>query len=178
MEVLSRSVASDSLRPHDCSPPDFSVHGILQARILEWIAIPFSRGSFWPRGWTQVSCILGRFFTIYAIRKPLCLWASVHVTLLRGFSVHSLSLQVFLSYCFIHLLCEDNGFKLDHRLFPNTKPVEQTKCVKINYFTSDSSQNLARVWWQNIHWEWLNEEKKKWSCFCFSSRSLRIWEIL
>ena len=42
-----------------------SVHGILQARILEWVAIPFSRGSSWPRDWTRVSCIAGRFFTIW-----------------------------------------------------------------------------------------------------------------
>ena len=42
------------------------VHGILQARILEWIAFPFSRWSFQPRDWTQVSCIAGRFFTSWA----------------------------------------------------------------------------------------------------------------
>ena len=41
----------------DCSPPDSSVHGILQARILEWVAIPFSRGSSQPRDRTWVSCI-------------------------------------------------------------------------------------------------------------------------
>ena len=44
------------------SPPDSSVYGILQARILEWVAIPFSRVSFQPRDWTQVSCIAGGFF--------------------------------------------------------------------------------------------------------------------
>ena len=43
--------------PMDCSPPDSSVHGILQARILEWVAIPFSRGSSWPRNRTWVSTI-------------------------------------------------------------------------------------------------------------------------
>ena len=43
--------------PVDCSLPVSSVHGILQARKLEWVAIPFSRGSFWPRDWTLVSCI-------------------------------------------------------------------------------------------------------------------------
>ena len=53
--------------PMDCSPPGSSVHGILQARILEWIAIPFSRSS-WPRDPTWVSCIAGRFFTIWATR--------------------------------------------------------------------------------------------------------------
>ena len=46
-----------------CSPPDSSVHGILQTRILEWVAIPFSRGSSRPRNQTQVSCVAGRFFT-------------------------------------------------------------------------------------------------------------------
>ena len=49
--------------PVDCSPPDSSVHGILQARILEWVTIPFSRGSSPPRDRTQVSRIAGRFFT-------------------------------------------------------------------------------------------------------------------
>ena len=45
-----------------CDPMD-RVHGILQARILEWVAIPFSKGSSQPRDQTQVSCIAGRFFT-------------------------------------------------------------------------------------------------------------------
>ena len=47
--------------PVNCSPPGFSVHGILQAKILEWVAIPFSRGSSIP---ILVSYIKGRFFTI------------------------------------------------------------------------------------------------------------------
>ena len=46
-----------------CDPMDYSVHGILQARILEWVAFPFSRGSSQPRDQTQVSRIAGRFFT-------------------------------------------------------------------------------------------------------------------
>ena len=41
----------------DCSPPGSSVHGISQARILEWVAISYSRGSSWPRDWTWVSCV-------------------------------------------------------------------------------------------------------------------------
>ena len=48
--------------PMDYSLPGFSVHGILQARVLEWVAISFSRGSSRPRDWTQVSCIVGRCF--------------------------------------------------------------------------------------------------------------------
>ena len=55
--------------PMDCSLSGSSVHGILQRRILRWVAIPFSRVSSWPRGWTQISCIAGRFFTIWATRE-------------------------------------------------------------------------------------------------------------
>ena len=55
----------------DWSPPDSSAHGNLQTRMLEWVAIPFSRRSSWPRDRTQVSCIAGRFFTIWATRKVL-----------------------------------------------------------------------------------------------------------
>ena len=50
--------------PLDCSPPGSSVHGILQTRILQWIAIFFSRGSSQPGDQTQVFCIRGRFFTV------------------------------------------------------------------------------------------------------------------
>ena len=53
----------------NCSPPGFSVPGILQARILEWIAIPFSRGSSRPRDRTLVSCTASRFFTIWDTGK-------------------------------------------------------------------------------------------------------------
>ena len=55
--------------PMDQSPPGSSVHGILQPRILEWVAMPSSRGSSWPRDWTQVSCIsciAGEFFHRWA----------------------------------------------------------------------------------------------------------------
>ena len=48
-----------------------SVHRILQARILQWITISSSRGSSWPRDWTQVFCIAGRYFTIWATREGL-----------------------------------------------------------------------------------------------------------
>ena len=53
--------------PMDCSMPGSSVHGILQARILELVAMPSSRGSSQPRDQTRVSCTAGRFFTIWAI---------------------------------------------------------------------------------------------------------------
>ena len=54
--------------PMDCRPPGPSVHGILQARILEWVAISFSRGSFWLRDRIQVSCTVGIYFAIWTTR--------------------------------------------------------------------------------------------------------------
>ena len=67
--------------PMDCSPPGSSVHGILQARILEWVAMPSSRGSSQPRDWIHVSygpCIAGGFFTAELLGKCLhmgvCVW--------------------------------------------------------------------------------------------------------
>ena len=57
--------------PTDCSPPGSSLHGILQAKVLEWGAISFSRGSSWPRDWTLVSCIPGRHFNLWATREVL-----------------------------------------------------------------------------------------------------------
>ena len=53
--------------PLDCSPPGSSIHGILQARTLEWVAMPSSRGSSQPKDWTWVSCIAGGFFTLYPL---------------------------------------------------------------------------------------------------------------
>ena len=60
--------------PIDRSPPDFSIQGILQARILEWVAIPFSGVSSQSRDQTQVSHIAGRFFTSWATREDQEYW--------------------------------------------------------------------------------------------------------
>ena len=67
MKSESHSVVSGSFDPMDCSPSGSSVHGILQIRILEWVAIPFSRESSQSRDWTWVSCTARRFFTIVTI---------------------------------------------------------------------------------------------------------------
>ena len=80
--VLSHSFVSDC-DSMDCTPPGSSVCGISQARILEWVAIPFSRGSPWPSDRTQVSRIAGRFFTVWASREAL----KRHVHILETVSV-------------------------------------------------------------------------------------------
>ena len=64
--VLSAQSCLTLCDPMDCSPPRFFVHGIFQARTLGWVAISFSRGYSWPRGQTQASRTVGRFFTIWA----------------------------------------------------------------------------------------------------------------
>ena len=68
----------------DCNPPGSSVCGILQARILEWVALCFSRGSSQPRDWIQVSCIAGGF---WATREAQALWKAefLHLLLLTDF---------------------------------------------------------------------------------------------
>ena len=76
MKSLSRVRLCD---PIDCSPPGSSLHGILQARVLEWVAISFSRGSSWPRDRTQLSRIPGRRFNLWATK----LYDSIYVKLWR-----------------------------------------------------------------------------------------------
>ena len=71
MHVKSLQSCVTLCDPLDCSPPGSSVHGILQARIPEWVPISFSRGSSRPRNRTLVSCIADIFFTDWAMREAL-----------------------------------------------------------------------------------------------------------
>ena len=65
--------------PMDCNLPGSSVHGILQARILEWVAMPFSRGSSRLRDRTWFSCIAGEFFTVWATREAHSIRGNKHL---------------------------------------------------------------------------------------------------
>ena len=73
MEKLYENEVSQSCptlcNPVDCSLPASSLHGILQTRILEWVAISFARGSSRPSDQTQDSCIVGRHFNLWATRE-------------------------------------------------------------------------------------------------------------
>ena len=89
--------------PMDCSPPGSSVHGILQARILEWVAMPSSRGTLWTMDQTWVSCTAGGFFTTNATWEALIYeeagldWKSHHrkslASLVKTFYVLSTSVS-------------------------------------------------------------------------------------
>ena len=82
----------------DCSPPGSSVYGISQARLLEWVAISSSRGSFPPREWSSVSCLAGRFFTTEPPRKPFG-WL-YHQFISINSSYHCISVAIFLGIFF------------------------------------------------------------------------------
>ena len=73
--------------PVDCSPPGSSVHGILQARILEWVAVSFSRGSSRPRDRTRVSCVAGRCFNLWATRCAENVVQPLALSISRTFSL-------------------------------------------------------------------------------------------
>ena len=78
----------------DCSPPGSSVLGVLQARIPEWVAIPFSKGSYWPRDWTWVSWIVGRFLYHLAWRSYLISQLSKHSLLVNAYFLHWFEISI------------------------------------------------------------------------------------
>ena len=78
----------------NCSPPGSFVPGIFQARILEWVAIPFSTGSSRPKDWTWVSHIAGRFFTVSPQGSLICnIWIYYGYGLPWGLHQESICLQ-------------------------------------------------------------------------------------
>ena len=107
----------------DCNPPGSSVHGLLQARILEWVAILFSKGSSWLRDWTWVSCIASNFFTVWATREA---WDFLCVL--------SLVLPVFLTYL----------LSLHYLDFLGQKSQIDLKCWSLQY-SGNADQGLP--WW-------------------------------
>ena len=102
--------------PVDCNLPGSSVHRIVQARILEWVAISFSRRSSRPRDWTQVSRIVGRCFTIWATNCSSNPWASV---LWKAFEKND---------CFLRK-------KLTHLLRPSSQRQWYVRLFKVCYKT-------------------------------------------
>jgi len=112
--------------PTLCDPLDYTVHGILQVKIPEWVAGPFSRRSSQPRDWTQVSHIAGRFFTSWATREAPFNYL---VSCLR-FSIFSQSRQIIashkwnhtLNFCFSNMLLTTFIY-LDHTLWPLCAPL-------------------------------------------------------
>ena len=91
--ILMNEVKVTQSCPTLCELMDYTDHGILQARILKWVAVPFSRGSSQPRDWTQVSHIAGGFFTSWAIKEAqwLFLYSTYHEKSLHFHALHSIT---------------------------------------------------------------------------------------
>ena len=102
-----KKVKVAQLCPTLCDPMDYTVHGILHTRVLEWVAFPFSRGSSRPKDWTQVPCIAGGFFTIWATREAHS-HPSISLQVLKTNDVGQLSLwslYILLREVAIRVLC-------------------------------------------------------------------------
>ena len=98
--VLSHSVVSDSCDPTDCSLPGSSVHGILQARTLEWVAVSFCRGSSQPRNQTWVSYIAGRLFTNWATKEAheMMDWFKIGKGVWKGYILSPCLFNLYVEY--------------------------------------------------------------------------------
>ena len=138
----------------DYIPPGSFVCGILQARILEWISIPFSRGSSWPRGQTKVSCIAGRFLTVWAMHLSL---------------PHRISYNLYFSTT-----------ELSHQESPNHEVLFQgifyrLTLPSLDIFTSYSG--MCIIWSPFSKFEWLKLPAVSKSCLVFVSAHSRIASI-
>ena len=111
----------------DYIPPGSSVHGILQTRLLEWFAIPFSRETSQPRDWTQVSCIAGELFTIWVTLENIL---TNTVTLI----VHYLYLLLFMFESTIGWLqWEKNSGEKPYTEPPPTISISQSCRLGLNF---------------------------------------------
>ena len=134
--VLVAQSYSALCNPMDCSPPGSSVHGILQARILEWIAISFSRGSSWPRDRTHVSCVscMSRQTLCRLNHKEMVLYLKSHCQTkvfceFPSFVFYAACWKV--DPCFIVLplvLCQGSGGCVCVGLFLGPLPVSSPTC--------------------------------------------------
>ena len=113
----------------DCSPPGSSVYGIVQARILEWVAIPLSRGPSPPRDRTHVPCIAGRFFTFWAIREAHLFFKGILTVIAPNSLIFSSSLNT-----------------VSHSVLPmHWKRLESVPQPPIKNFVKNISSGLRRL---------------------------------
>ena len=140
VKLLSRVRLCDTM---DCSPPGSSVHGILQARVLEWIAMPSSRGSSRPRDGTQVSCTAGRFFSIWTTKEALRPFTPILFPLsLKVWHIHLVKMKVDQS---CPTVCNSMDYKV-HGILQNT--VERSFSLLQGIFpTQGSNLGLLHCRW-------------------------------
>ena len=133
--------------PVDCSPPGSSVPGILQARTLEWVAMPSSRGSSRPRDWTWVFCIAGRFFIIWATWEahlyiyPFFFRFFSHINYYRILNIVPCAIQWILMYYMYMFACVYVNTKLlIHPSPPHRNSLKLAYSVKERWCVSEELQ--------------------------------------
>ena len=140
--------------PINCSPPGSSVHVILQAKILEWVASPFFRGSSSPRDPTRISCIVHGFFTIWAIREAPTSKELIHIWV-RGWWVLEWSeISAFICiYAPLHVCACKISFQYKNTLLPNKR--EHLKINRLIFYShSSNGLILRRCWCGRLQWMW------------------------
>ena len=143
--------------PIDYSPPDFSVHGISQARILEWVAILFSRGSSQPRDRTEVSCIAGRFFIAWTTREAYALGISSEKTIIEKDSCTSVFIAALFTIARTHKQprCPPTNDWIKKMWYVYAMEYYSTK--KKNEFESSIKMDEPRA----CYTEWSKSEREK-----------------
>ena len=144
MIIVSHSIMSDSLGPVEYSPPGSSVQGILQAKILEWVAVAFSRGSSQPRDWTCVSRIAGRFFTGWATK-----WGSL--SLIRLSTVSRYTVIFFNTNC-VTTKGGPHANNAQHSIITNSIFIESRHLHHLLHCVQNIWQTLI-VDFFPLHWE-------------------------
>ena len=140
--------------PMDCSPPGSSVHGIFQARILEWVAISFSRGTSPPRAWTWVSCIGRQVLYHWATREVRVSWLGFRAIL------HVTKAQVLDCFVLFTVIIPEVFFNSSyflHQIVINQNSLVAGKknvslyCIhwKFNVLSHDSAKS-NNSWWHNV----------------------------
>jgi len=161
----------------DCSPPGSSVHRILQARILEWVAVLFSRGSSQPRDWTQVSCIASGFLTIWATKEALMnlCWHQINSYL----SSHRCWTFCGFGRCVIHHYCVSTTLKIICFTYSSLPPpsnlcIHDFAFFRMSYNWSHTVVNLSRLasFRNNMHLKFLPVFSWLDSSFIFVVQSL------
>ena len=135
--------------PMDCSSPGSSLHGIPQASILEWIAIPFSRGSYRPRNHTRVSCIARGFFTSWAT-FPVVEAAKSTISgpghfKINSWYTHLMNLPVLPSSLFLFFTSQPR-VENQHLILPVSEPYQVSLSPPLLHLVSALGWPLACIW--------------------------------
>ena len=126
------------LSPTPCDPMDYTIHGILQARILEWLAFPFSRGSSQRRDWTKVSHTAGGFFTSWATSEVL---VHIKICTFRIYFFTFLSVTNIVNFIYIYI----SSVQLSHSIVSDSLRPHKSQHASMSITNSWSSPKLMCI---------------------------------